>query len=168
MTELEDLYERYGEKLHAYLVFRLGPGQDAEDVLQDVFCRLARRVLGMRLVRDPRAFVFRVARNEANRFLRRKIGRRAGEQEMSSRLDILTGSLRAAVAEPAPSGEGLEVLLSAADALPQEQKEAVFLKVFEGLTFREIGAACGIPADTAASRCRYGLEKLRKALEERK
>ena len=76
---LEELYGRHGEDLYRYLVFRLGSAEDAEDVLQECFCRFARYDLRWRLVRDPRAFVFRVARNEANRFLRRRIGRREGE-----------------------------------------------------------------------------------------
>ena len=79
---LEELYGRHGEDLYRYLVFRLGSAEDAEDVLQECFCRFARYDLRWRLVRDPRAFVFRVARNEANRFLRRRIGRREGEAEI--------------------------------------------------------------------------------------
>jgi len=57
------------------------------------------------------------------------------------------------------------MLLSQIEKLPAEQKEIVFLKVFDGLTFKEIGSACGISANTAASRYRYGLAKLRQAVE---
>jgi RNA polymerase sigma-70 factor (ECF subfamily) len=57
----------------------------------------------------------------------------------------------------------LALLLRAAEGLPPEQKEAVFLKVCDGLTFKEIASACGVSANTAASRYRYGIEKLREA-----
>ncbi len=50
-------------------------------------------------------------------------------------------------------------------ALPSEQREVVYLKVYEGLTFREIGERCGVGANTAASRYRYALEALRSVLE---
>jgi RNA polymerase sigma-70 factor, ECF subfamily len=155
----EELYERHGERLFRYLVFRLGSTQDAEDVLQEAFCRFARYDLRWRLVRNPQAFVFRVARNEASRFLRRKLGRRQGEAM------ILKGAGNGfATALVGPEDPNLALLLRRAEELPPEQKEAVFLKVFDGLTFKEIGSVCGISANTAASRYRYGLARLREAL----
>ena len=157
---LEDLYGRYGENLYRYLIFRLGSPQDAEDVLQETFCRFARYAVRWKLVRNPQAFVFRVARNEVNRFLRRKLSRPAGDARP---LDP-TSSFSAALA--APTEPSALLLVELADRLPEEQKEAIFMKVFDGLTFKEIGSACGVSANTAASRYRYALEKLRAALEE--
>lgn len=160
LLKLEELYERHGKNLFRYLVFRLGSAEDAEDVLQETFCRFARYGLRWKFVRDPRAFVFRVVRNEVDRFLKRKLGRRAGEAM------IMTGVAGGfAAAFMAPEDQMLTALLRLADDLPAEQKEVVFLKVFEGLTFREIGSACGVSANTAASRYRYGIEKLREAVE---
>ena len=46
--------------------------------------------------------------------------------------------------------------------LPPEQREVITLKLWGGMTFAEIGEALGIPANTAASRYRYGLSELRK------
>jgi len=48
--------------------------------------------------------------------------------------------------------------------LPPEQREVVHLKLWEGLTFEQIAAAVEIPVNTAASRYRYGLDKLRELL----
>jgi RNA polymerase sigma-70 factor (ECF subfamily) len=156
---LEELYGLHGENLFRYLVFRLDSAEDAEDVLQETFCRFARYGLRWKFVRDPKAFVFRVARNEANRFLRRKLGRREGEKM------ILAGAAGGfAGAFTAPEEPSLALLLRRAGELPVEQKEIVFLKVFEGLTFKEIGTVCGISVNTAASRYRYGIEKLREAV----
>ena len=156
----EELYGRHGENLFRYLVFRLGSAEDAEDVLQETFCRFARYGLRWKFVRDPKAFVFRVARNEANRFLRSKLGRREGEKM------ILAGAAGGfAAAFTAAEEPTLALLLRRAGELPVEQKEIVFLKVFDGLTFKEIGSVCGVSANTAASRYRYGMAKLREAVE---
>jgi RNA polymerase sigma-70 factor (ECF subfamily) len=156
---LEELYGRHGENLYRYLIFRLGSAEDAEDVLQETFCRFARYTLRWRLVRNPQAFVFRVVRNEANRFLRRKLGQRAGEAM------IMTGAAGGFTAAfIAPEDQSLAALLRSADNLPAEQKEVVFLKVFDGMTFKEIGSVCGVSSNTAASRYRYGIEKLREAV----
>ena len=46
--------------------------------------------------------------------------------------------------------------------LPPEQREVITLKIWGEMTFAEIGEALGIPANTAASRFRYGLSELRK------
>ncbi len=160
---LDELYERHGESLYRYLLFKLGSAEDAEDVLQEAFCRFARYDLRWRLVRSPQAFVFRIVRNEANRLLRRKLGRREGERM------IATGGIGAfAAAFVAPEEATLALLLDRAGELPGEQKEAVFLKIFDGLTFKEIGSVCGVSANTAASRYRYGIEKLREAAEGRR
>jgi len=155
---LEELYGRHGEDLFRYLVFRLGSVEDAEDVLQEIFCRFARYGLRWNFVRDPQAFVFKVARNEVNRFLKRKLGRREGEKMI---LAGAAGGFTAAFT--APDDQTLVALLRSADDLPAEQKEAVFLKVFDGLTFQEIGSVCGVSSNTAASRYRYGIEKLRES-----
>ncbi len=65
-----------------------------------------------------------------------------------------------------PAEPSALLLVELADRLPEEQKEVIFMKVFDGLTFKEIGSACGISANTAASRYRYAVDKLRAALEE--
>ena len=57
-----------------------------------------------------------------------------------------------------------EALAAAVAALPIEQREVIALKIDGDLTFAEIAAVIGISANTAASRYRYALEKLRAAL----
>jgi len=157
---LEELYQKHGERLYGYLLFRLGSAEDAEDVLQEAFCRFARYSLRWKLVRNPQAFVFKIARNEANRFLGRKAGRREGETAM---LKEGGGRFEAALAKPEETE--LAILLKRAGELPPDQKEALFLKIFDGLTFKEIGSVCDISANTAASRYRLGIARLRKAAE---
>jgi RNA polymerase sigma-70 factor (ECF subfamily) len=48
--------------------------------------------------------------------------------------------------------------------LPPEQREVVYLKVFEGLTFQEIADRCGLSINTAGSRYRYAMDALRRSL----
>jgi RNA polymerase sigma-70 factor (ECF subfamily) len=156
---LDELYDRHGERMYRYLALRLGSTEDAEDVLQDAFCRLARYSVRWALVRNPRAFVFRVLRNEANRHLARRIKRREDEASSSGELDRL-----ASVVE-GPEEARPALLARALGTLPDEQRDVIILKVFEGFSFREIAAVCEVPANTAASRYRYGIEKLRSLLE---
>jgi RNA polymerase sigma-70 factor, ECF subfamily len=66
---------------------------------------------------------------------------------------------------PGSSEEERLLLESALRALPTEQREVIYLKVFEGLTFHEIGERCGVSQNTAASRYRYALTALRGSME---
>jgi RNA polymerase sigma-70 factor (ECF subfamily) len=54
------------------------------------------------------------------------------------------------------------VIQRALAELPEEQREVITLKIWGGLTFAEIGESLDIPANTAASRYRYGMSELRK------
>ncbi len=159
---LEELYDRYGDRMYHFLTLRLGSAEDAEDILQETFCRLARYSIRWAFIRHPRAFVFRTARNEANRFLAKRMARRK---------DLISthgGPDQPAAGAMQPFADSTSAITGALEALPDEQKEVVILKVFQDLTFREIAAVCGVSANTAASRYRYGIEKLRSCLEEKK
>jgi len=158
---LEELYDRYGEKLYHYLVLRLGSCQDAEDILQEVFFRFARYSVRWKMIKNPKAFVYKVARNEANRFLKRKI-----EQHKTTQMDPDSKNAIASVIQ-GPDELSERLLVESLARLPDDQREVVLLKVFEEMTFKEIASICGLSLNTTASRYRYGLSKLRLFLEEK-
>ena len=155
----DELYDRYGEKMYHYAALRLGSPEDAEDVLQETFCRLARSSVRWAFVRDPKAFAFAVLRNEASRFLARRARRREEGVSVSAGWDRLAS----VIDDPAdiPSAE----LARALAGLPDEQREVIVLKIFQDFSFKEIASVCGVSVNTAASRYRYGIEKLRARLE---
>jgi len=157
--KLDEIYDRYGERMYHYLALRLGSAQDAEDVLQETFCRLARYSWRWSRARDPRAFFFRVLRNESNRFLRHRINRRAGDAKSFEAAD------RPGPFVDAPHETSAALLSKGLAQLPDEQKEVIILKVYQEFTFKEIGAICGLSINTIASRYRYGIERLRSWLE---
>lgn len=158
---LEELYDRYGEKLYHYLVLRLGSCQDAEDILQEAFYRFDRYSVRWKWVKNPKAFVFTVVRNEANRFLKRKI--------IQQTMMEMNPGYKTAIASviQGPDQESENLLTESLARLPDDQREVVTLKVFEGMTFKEIARICDLSVNTAASRYRYGLSKLGHFLEEK-
>jgi RNA polymerase sigma-70 factor (ECF subfamily) len=177
----EEIYDCYGEKMFHYAALCLSSLEDAEDVLQETFFRLARYPIRWAFVRNPKAFIFKVLRNEMNRFLRRKIGR----PPMNDLKAEDEGRIAGAFIDPAgrinPEGSPRIIptinessnhlpsqMTESLAALPEDQREAVILKVFQDLSFKEIAAVCGVSVNTAASRYRYGLEKLRTALTREK
>ena len=71
------------------------------------------------------------------------------------------------IIEPAAPGATEEermIVDAALRSLPAEQREVVYLKVFEGMTFHEIAECCAISINTAGSRYRYAMAALRRAL----
>ena len=158
----EEIYDRYGEKMYHYLALRLGSVQDAQDVLQETFCRLARYSVRWGFVRNPKAFVFTALRNEASRFLAGRAKLRVRGVSDTAEWDRFAS----VIDEPAdvPAAE----LARALAGLPDEQREVIVLKVFQDFSFKEIASVCGLSTNTAASRYRYGIEKLRASLEGKK
>ncbi len=155
---LEELYDGFGEKMYHYLVLRLGSAEDAEDVLQETFCRLARYSVRWAIIRNPKAFVFSVLRNESNRFLRRRLTHPADSLDPEQQAEK-------ALIMDAPCAGVAAAIAGALAALPEEQKDIVILKIFEDFSFKEIAGICGLSINTAASRYRYALEKLRASME---
>ena len=158
---LEELYDRYGEKLYHYLVVRLGSCQDAEDILQETFYRFARYSVRWKMIKNPKAFVFKVVRNEANRFLKRQIPLQKRELMNPNPKNAIASVIQG------PDEESESLLADSLARLPDDQREVVTLKVFEGMTFKEIARICNLSINTAASRYRYGLSKLHLYLEKK-
>lgn len=153
MPALADLYEQYGPRLYRYALLLLADAAGAEDVVQDAFCRLA-EALGRREDVGTLAYLTVIVRNECYSRLRR-----------CRRSPIVDATPLLEPAGADAGGEERLALETALRALPPEQREVIYLKVYEGMTFHEIGARCGVSLNTAASRYRYALNGLRRLLD---
>src|SRR5882757_1061290 len=69
-----ELYDASADRLHHYLVSRLGSRDAASDVLQTAFLRAVKSRRRFRRVENPVAYLFQIARNEAMRWARRRRG----------------------------------------------------------------------------------------------
>ena len=153
--ELERIYDAHAQAIFAFALNLTRNESDTRDVIQDLFRRLATRPELLREVRDERGFLLRMAHNLAIDLIRRRARERATEAIVAA-----TGVLFAPVADPDESAfrQQLEAALA---GLPEEQRAIVHLKLWEGMTFERIAETLAIPINTAASRYRYGLDKLR-------
>jgi RNA polymerase sigma-70 factor (ECF subfamily) len=155
------LYDRLAVRLLGAARTMTASPADAEDVVQDLFVELARGRARLAAVTDLEAYVFTMLRNAIRRRGRRAaLGRRTLLAIAQGRRE--TGAFAETAAE-LPD----DALASAVAALPAAQREVVALKIDAGLTFAEIAAVTGMSPNTAASRYRYALEKLRTALADR-
>ena len=156
---LERLYDDHAPALFAFLLNFLRNEADTKDVLQEIFIKLARNSDLLKNVRDERAFLIRLAHNLAIDLIRRR-GTREKNYDQLAQESI---SLFADAANPDETIFRRQ-LSEALGELPAEQRAVVHLKLWEGLTFEAIAEAQEISHNTAASRYRYGLDKLRERL----
>lgn len=155
--ELERLYDAHASGLFHYLVTFTKTEADARDLLQELFVKLARSVDAD--LQSERAYLYRLAHNLAIDWLRRRKVRWDSEEQLMKELAGGQQSL--------PDPDASIMARHFADALrslPDEQRTITQLKLWDGLTFEEIAQAQDIPLNTAASRYRYALEKLRTLL----
>lgn len=156
---LERLYDEHAQALFAFALNLLRDEADTRDVLQEVFGRIAARPALLKGVRDERGFLIRMAHNAAIDLMRRRATREKNHDSFSREAESV-------FEKPADTDEECfrRALSAALEELPQEQRAVAHLKLWEGATFAEIAETLGIPANTAASRYRYAIDKLRERL----
>jgi RNA polymerase sigma-70 factor (ECF subfamily) len=157
--DLERLYDAHAPSLYAFLLNLTRHEADTRDLLQEVFIKLARQPELLASVQNERPFLLRLAHNAAIDLMRRRTTRERTRDQFTAE----TISPFAPAADPDEQLFQMELSAALGD-LPPEQRAVVHLKLWQGLTFEEIAEALEISANTAASRYRYGLDKLRDRL----
>jgi len=155
--DLERLYDNHAQSLFAFLLNLTRNEADTHDLLQEVFCKIATRPAVLEGAREERTFLLRMAHNAAIDLMRRRATREKNHASFAEELVF-------EAAADVDTGEFQRVLEEALAKLPAEQRAVVHLKLWEGATFEQIADALGISPNTAASRYRYALDKLRDLL----
>jgi RNA polymerase sigma factor (sigma-70 family) len=128
------LYERYSRRILGYCRRRLSSQEEAEDAVQQTFLNAYR---SLRTGVEPHAeaaWLYKIAENVCHE-RRRKAWRR-------SRFEVVSndGELREAVVEPSSANDELDGLADALAQLTDNQRRAILLREWQGLSYREIAA----------------------------
>ena len=157
--DLRQLYDEHAASLFAFVLNLTRSDADTRDVLQELFLKLAAHPPQLTAIRQPRAWLLRIAHNLAIDALRRRTGHNSAIERAAAEPAPLFAPA------PNPDEASYRAALAAALAeLPPEQRAVVHLKLWEDLTFAEIAEALDIPPNTAASRYRYAIDKLQTLL----
>ncbi len=168
----EALYDRYGDLVYSVSLRVVGDTYVAEDVTQDVFLRVWRRPEQFDLSRGK--FVTWLMSVTRNRSIdeRRSRGRRLRHEALPAAEDeedvLPSGNDRDDPALATVLSDERAAVRGAMEVLPPEQKLAIQLAYFGGLTQQEIANKLGQPLGTVKTRIRLGMQKMRVALEERR
>jgi RNA polymerase sigma factor (sigma-70 family) len=161
-----DLYERYGRQIYAYCLHQLGSREEAEDATQTTFLNAFRGLQRGIVPELERAWLYKIAANVV--LTRRRSSYRRRRVEAPGDLDALQDVLAA----PQRDVDELVRLQEALAAMPEQQRQALLLREWQGLSYREIAERLGLsqPAvETLLFRARRslatGLSRLRSGLD---
>jgi RNA polymerase sigma-70 factor, ECF subfamily len=160
---LAEVFDRFAPAVYGAALRVLGQGAAAQDVVQDVFVELwSHPGRYDPAVGNLRTYLIVMARHRAVDVVRSEL-RRVARQERQHRLT--PGQPHFSPCEEVTAAAVARVVRDAVRLLPDSQRRVVELAYFEGLTYREVALAAGIPEGTAKSRLRLALAKLETVLD---
>lgn len=163
------LVKRYERELFGYLRRYLGSDDLADDVFQNTFVQVFRKIDRYEPGRPARPWIYAVATNQAIDALRKR-GRRSEQRSEASAgvdengeprpiLDVLEARDRDP-ADQADIDEQRHRVREAVDQLPEILKQVVLLAYFQGLKYKEVAAILDVPVGTVKSRLHAAIGKL--------
>ena len=164
------LVDRYQKRVYGFIFSKVKDAELADDVFQDTFVKVIKN-LRLGKYKDEGRFlswVMRIAHNIIMDHFR-KINRLPKHESKHEDLDVLDR-----LVEQSSSIEDLMIetqihadLSLLIDELPQTQKEVLRMRLFQEMSFKDIGEQTGVSINTALGRMRYAVLNLRKLIEER-
>jgi RNA polymerase sigma-70 factor (ECF subfamily) len=157
MNAFEQLYQRHRGPLYRYIRRQVRDAPTANDLYQGCWEKIIKARVGYRATAPFQAWIYRIAHNHVVDQFRRS----------RTTAEVWPDALQAD--EPGPdqvlaSAQAAARLAAAVRALPTEQRQAVLLKLEAGLDLAAIAAVAGVSQETAKSRLRYAVAKLKRAL----
>ncbi len=166
----DQLIMRWERPIYALAYRTIGREDDARDLTQEAFLRAFRALPGFKGQAKFSSWLYRITLNLCRDWVRRE--RRTpvvqapegmDASELASAIPVLTESIEDRVTR---QDLGRHVA-RAMQVLPEEQRSAIILKEYHGLTFQEIAELQGCPLSTVKTRLYQGLSVLRRELERR-
>ena len=164
----DQLIVRWERPIYALAYRVIGREEEARDVVQETFLRAYRGIGNFRGQAKFSSWIYRIALNLCRDWIRKE--RRTPISPVPEGVDLAE---MAAERGPAESIEELvarhdlsRVVAKAMEQLPEEQRTAIILKEYHGLTFQEIADLLDCPLSTVKTRLYQGLSVVRRQLEE--
>lgn len=158
----ETLYRRHNDALYRYLLRLCKHRDTAEDIFQDVWGKIIKSRANYRPTAKFTTFMYRVAHNCFIDHVRRN-KRHANTTDLEPELHAGDTELPETATERSLAKERLVLALG---DLPEEQRDAFLLHEEAGLSLDDIASVTGSNRETAKSRLRYAVNKLRAAIQE--
>ncbi len=162
LQAFEALYRRHKDPVYRYLLRLSGHRDNADDIFQDVWGKIIKARESYRPTAKFTTFLYRVAHNCFIDYVRRN-KRHSTNTALEPELHSDPGESVEMTTERRLARERLEIALS---TLPEDQRDAFLLHEEGGLSVDQIATVTGCNRETAKSRLRYAVAKLRNAIDE--
>jgi RNA polymerase sigma-70 factor (ECF subfamily) len=159
-----NLYDATCRMVHGVATRILGNEADAEEVTLDVYNQVWRTARTFQSSRGTvTAWLLTLSRTRSLDKLRSRASRQRNTESMSDRFDAPASI--ASPEEQSAASQQRKLLLSALDRLPAEQRQALEMAYFDGLSHSELADRLGEPLGTVKTRIRLGMMKLKDHLQ---
>ncbi len=158
---LRELFDQVEEQLRVRVLSIVGDTDASEDVLQEVFILIWRKLAHLREPAHFRAWALRIATRAAVRHLNRLQSERERRASPELLEELRSGAERV-IALQAAEGVGMVQLVR---SLPPRSRSVLLLHYVDGLTLTEVSEVLTIPLGTAKSRLAYGLRAMRRLVQ---
>jgi RNA polymerase sigma-70 factor (ECF subfamily) len=161
------LIKRWERPIYALAYRTIGREEEARDVVQETFLRAFRGLAGFKGQAKFSSWLYRIALNLCRDWMRRE--RRAPVVAAPDGVDLVElageGDAAVRVDDLVVRKDLSRAVAAAMRALPEEQRSAILLKEYHGLTFQEIADLLGCPLSTVKTRLYQGMTVLRRELD---
>jgi len=162
----EILYSRFRLPMFRYLRNQCGSEAIAEEIFQDVWLNLVRARERYQVTASFKTYIYRLAHNRLiDHYRKQKHGVPSSYNEHEDLLNKDDTANRITPQRQVNVDQQVDQLLNAIAELPEAQREAFLLKEESGLSVEEIAEMTNVKPETAKSRIRYAMKKLKQAVE---
>lgn len=167
------LIRKWEKRIYNFVYRFVGQHEEAQDLCQETFVRVYEKIGGLKDISRFRHWLYTIAANLSRDRLKRSdvkltvaletssVAEQARPQSPDSPLAIVPGP-----EAEAHKGEIREIVMKALQTIPEQQRLALVLRIYHGMTTAEIAELTGAPAGTIRSRLFHGLRKMQHALGE--
>lgn len=162
-TSFAELTELYYSSLYHYGTRFTADRDLIKDSIQDLFLEIWEKKDSLIYVLDIKPYLFQSLRNN----LIRRVRRQAFFSDITSRENDAIGDISPETNWILSESDNLtkERLRQAIERLPKRQREALYLKYYENLSYEEIASIMGLNRQAVANYLQYGIQKLREYLK---
>lgn len=168
--QISKVFAEQGARLRNFIRRRVPDGEEAEDILQDVFYRLVEANRLLMPIDHVTGWLYRVARNRITDLFRKKRPETFAEvmddEGESLSIEDLLPSANSGPEEAYLQSLLLDELRAAIAELPEEQRAVFIAHELEGKSFKEIAEQSGVNINTLLARKRYAVLRLRERLQD--
>jgi len=165
VSAFDELLKRNKAKLFSYIMFVVHDRATAEDIFQDTFLKIIARIHDGRYVADGKfmAWAVRIAHNEIMNLYRDSSYSKAVEScAPSEMMQIVADMEQRSVESKFVNEQIYSDVKRLMERLPAAQREVVYMRFYQKLSFKEIADVTGVSINTSLGRMRYALLNLRR------